>query len=59
MPPLDSEKLADCIINAISSKIYLDENFKIKRRDFIQNNFTELKMCQSTLQIYLKVLNIK
>ena len=58
-PPLDSEKLADCIINAISSKIYLDENFKIKRRDFIRNNFTELKMCQSTLQIYLKVLNIK
>jgi len=58
-PALDSEKLADCIINAISSKIYLDENFKIKRRDFIRNNFTELKMCQSTLQIYLKVLNIK
>ena len=57
--PLDSEKLADCIINAISSKLYLDKDFKIKRRDFIQNNFTELKMCQSTLQIYSKVLDIK
>ena len=57
--PLNSEKLADSIINAISSELYLDENYKTKRRDFILGNFTELKMCKKTMQIYKKVLNIK
>ena len=57
--PKNSEELGDAIIKAISNEIYLDENYKIKKRDFILDNFTELKMCQETLQVYKKVLNIE
>ena len=58
-PPLDPIELANSIIKAISNEIYLDEQYKIKRRQIILDNFTDLNMCQKTLEIYNKVLRLK
>jgi glycosyltransferase involved in cell wall biosynthesis len=58
-PPLNPIELANSIIKAISNEIYLDEQYKIKRRQIILDNFTDLNMCQKTLEIYNKVLRLK
>ena len=58
-PPLDPIELANSIIKAISNEIYLDEQYKIKRRQIILDNFTDLNMCQKTLEVYNKVLRLK
>ena len=58
-PPLNPIELANSIIKAISNEIYLDEQYKIKRRQIILDNFTDLNMCQNTLEIYNKVLRLK
>ena len=58
-PPLNPIELANSIIKAISNEIYLDEQYKIKRRQIILDNFTDLKMCQKTLEVYNKVLRLK
>ena len=57
--PLNSEELANLIIKAISSEIYLDKQFKIKRRQIMLDNFTDLNMCKKTLEVYSKVLRLK
>ena len=57
--PLHSEELANLIIKAISSEIYLDKQFKIKRRQIMLDNFTDLNMCKKTLEVYSKVLRLK
>ena len=44
---------------AISNEIYLDEQYKIKRRQIILDNFTDLNMCKKTLEVYNKVLRLK
>ena len=58
-PPLNPIELANSIIMAISNEIYLDEQYKIKRRQIILDNFTDLNMCQKTLEVYNKVLRLK
>ena len=58
-PPLNPIELANSIIKAISNEIYLDEQYKIKRRQIILDNFTDLNMCQKTLEVYNKVLRLK
>ena len=58
-PPLNPIELANSIIKAISNEIYLDEQYKIKRRQNILDNFTDLNMCQKTLEVYNKVLRLK
>ena len=58
-PPLNPKELANSIIKAISNEIYLDEQYKIKRRQIILDNFTDLNMCQKTLEVYNKVLRLK
>jgi len=58
-PPLNPIELANSIIKAISNEMYLDEQYKIKRRQIILDNFTDLNMCQKTLEIYNKVLRLK
>ena len=58
-PPLNPIDLANSIIKAISNEIYLDEQYKIKRRQNILDNFTDLNMCQKTLEVYNKVLRLK
>ena len=58
-PPLDPIELANSIIKAISNEIYLDEQYKIKRRQIILDNFTDLNMCEKTLEVYNKVLRLK
>ena len=57
--PLNPIELANSIIKTISNEIYLDEQYKIKRRQIILDNFTDLNMCQKTLEIYNKVLRLK
>ena len=57
--PLNPIELANSIIKAISNEIYLDEQYKIKRRQIILDNFTDLNMCQKTLEVYNKVLRLK
>ena len=57
--PLNSEELANLIIKAISSEIYLDKQFKIKRRQIMLDNFTDSNMCKKTLEVYSKVLRLK
>ena len=57
-PPLNPIELANSIIKAISNEIYLDEQYKIKRRQIILDNFTDLNMCQKTLEVYNKVLRL-
>ena len=58
-PPLNPIELANSIIKAISNEIYLDEQYKIKRRQIILDNFTDLNMCRKTLEVYNKVLRLK
>ena len=58
-PPLNPIELANSITKAISDEIYLDEQYKIKRRQIILDNFTDLNMCQKTLEVYNKVLRLK
>tara|TARA_B100001093_G_scaffold160391_1_gene152719 strand:+ start:560 stop:1705 length:1146 start_codon:yes stop_codon:yes gene_type:complete len=58
-PPLNPTELAKSIIKVISNEIYLDEQYKIKRRQIILDNFTDLNMCQKTLEVYNKVLRLK
>ena len=58
-PPLNPIELANSIIKAISNEIYLDAQYKIKRRQIILDNFTDLNMCQKTLEVYNKVLRLK
>ncbi|MDB9818006.1 glycosyltransferase family 4 protein [Pelagibacterales bacterium] len=57
--PLNSEELANLIIKTISSEIYLEDQYKIKRRQIILDNFTDLNMCKKTLEVYNKVLRLK
>ena len=57
--PLNPIELANSIIKTISNEIYLDEQYKIKRRQIILDNFTDLNMCQKTLEVYNKVLRLK
>lgn len=56
--PTNSEELGDSIIKAVSSKIYIKDDYQIKRRKVILDNFTDDNMCEKTLEIYNKVLNI-
>ena len=58
-PPLNPIELANSITKAISDEIYLDEQYKIKRRQIILDNFTDLNMCEKTLEVYNKVLRLK
>ena len=58
-PPLNPIELANSIIKTISNEIYLDEQYKIKRRQIILDNFTDLNMCEKTLEVYNKVLRLK
>ena len=57
--PLNPIELANSIIKTISNEIYLDEQYKIKRRQIILDNFTDLNMCEKTLEVYNKVLRLK
>ena len=57
--PLNPIELANSIIKTISNDIYLDEQYKIKRRQIILDNFTDLNMCEKTLEVYNKVLRLK
>ena len=58
-PPLNSEELANLIIKTISSEIYLEDQYRIKRRQIVLDNFTDLNMCKKTLDVYNKVLRLK
>ena len=53
------EGLGDSIIEAVSSPLYLDKSYNIKRRELILENFTVQKMCEETLRIYNNVLSKK
>ena len=57
--PLSSEELANLIIKTISSEIYLEDQYRIKRRQIILDKFTDLNMCKKTLEVYNKVLRLK
>jgi len=57
--PLNSEELANLIIKTISSEIYLEDQYRIKRRQIILDKFTDLNMCKKTLEVYNKVLRLK
>ena len=57
--PLNSEELANLIIKTISSEIYLEDQYRIKRRQIILDKFTDLNMCKKTLEVYSKVLRLK
>tara|TARA_Y100000389_G_scaffold80555_1_gene77223 strand:- start:1148 stop:2293 length:1146 start_codon:yes stop_codon:yes gene_type:complete len=57
--PLNPIELANSIIKTISNEIYLDEQYKIRRRQIILDNFTDLNMCEKTLEVYNKVLRLK
>ena len=57
--PLNPIELANSIIKTISNEIYLDEQYKIKRRQIILDNFTDLNICEKTLEVYNKVLRLK
>ena len=57
--PLSSEELANLIIKTISSEIYLEDQYRIKRRQIILDKFTDLNMCKKTLEVYNKVLRLR
>ena len=57
--PLNSEELANLIIKTISSEIYLEDQYRIKRRQIILDKFTDLNMCKKTLEVYNKVLRLR
>ena len=57
--PLNSEELTNLIIKTISSEIYLEDQYRIKRRQIILDKFTDLNMCKKTLEVYNKVLRLK
>lgn len=57
--PLNSEELANLIIKTISSEIYLEDQYRIKRRQIILDKFTDINMCKKTLEVYNKVLRLK
>ena len=52
------EDLAKIILKTLSSQIYLDKSYELKRRKLIVDNYTVEKMCKKTLEVYNMVLSI-
>ena len=55
--PNEPNELAKAILNVLSSDIYLDQKYQIKRRKLIFEKYNVQRMCEETIKIYDNLLS--